>query len=581
MAKTANIPYLTSIVPATGITLDTGLFDFSPDPPEDEIIKKLRELPKESYLPLLEWVKEKRPFLVPGRKFDIEKHKYLVDLYRCEAKDLVVMKSGQAGVSEFLVSYAAWTCDMRNGTVLYIFPTDKLVSDFSTARFGPAIEASSYLSKIVVSGSGSGGMKGSDRITLKRIRDRFLYFRGSLVDTEGNASQLKSIDADILILDEVDELDQRAPAIAKKRLGHAREDLGNVLWVSTPTYPGYGIDAEFEETDQRLWHIPCPHCGEKQPLSIDSIVLEWDDLGRPVAWNGYTEGKAWVGCRSCGKPMDRLADGEWVAKHPGRSRVGFHLTKLFSPYNNLLEVVHNLDNVDETKKREAYNQDLGVPYVPKGGSLTSEEIDACRREYGHGPDPYTTCYMGIDVGNVLHVVVRTMADFLTHETRQLYAGEANWESLHNLVKIYRPATIVIDARPEATKAREFQEMYSRNMVWVAYYPTQAAGSKNEDIAQWNVMERHVTLDRTRVLDRMFAGFYGRKSTLPAHARNIRDYYSHMRASIRIEKEIGTSGIKVATYIDNRKPDHYAHAEVFCLAASMCKVGIGWVQGAAV
>lgn len=559
-------------------SLDTNFFDFTPPKPENEKLTRLRAMPVENIADRLEWTLQKRPFLVPGREFDIKQHKYLVDLYRCNSRELVVMKSSQAGVSEYLVTYAIHGCDQRKANVLYLFPTEQIVSDFSTARLGPAIEASPYLSQIIIDGSGTGGMRGSDRITLKRIRDRFLYFRGSKVQPDGSAPQLKSIDADILILDEVDELDQRAPAIAKKRLGHAREDLGNILWVSTPTFPGYGIHQEYLETDQRQWHLRCDSCGERQPLTIDNIVLEWDDLGRPVAWNGYNEKKAWASCIHCGKQLDRLGDGEWVAEHPEIDRVGFHLTKLFSPHNQLLDIVKSFDTVDETKRREAYNQDLGIPYTPRGGSLSSEDLDACRRDYGHGPDFRKTCYMGIDVGSVLHVVIRTMQDFETGESKQLYAGESNWESVHNLIKIYRPRTIVIDALPETTESRKLQSMYDRNRVWIAYYPNQPMGSKKEDFFDFNRIERTVLIDRTRALDATFAGFYGRISTLPAHGRNIRDYYKQMRSSIRTTKETGSSGVEVATYVETG-PDHYTHAELYCLIASMCKIGMGWVEGA--
>lgn len=310
------------------------------------------------------------------------------------------------------------------------------------------------------------------------------------------------------------------------------------------------------------------------------MVIEWDELGRPVVWHGQLENTAWPACRHCGKKLNRLADGEWVAKMPGHERAGFHLSKLFSPHNTVISIVKNLDTTDETKKREAWNQDLGMPYVSKGASLTSETLDACRRNYGHGPNPYTTCYMGIDVGSVLHVVVRTMPDFISKESRQLYAGEASWESVHNLVKIYRPNVVVIDALPETTEARRFQDAYNRNMVWIAYYPNQPVGSKREEIAVWNPVERTVMIDRTRAMDAMFAGFYGRTSTLPAHARNISEYYNQMRVPLRVTKEVGTTGVEVVTYIDKRKADHYAHAENYVYIASTCKILQGWTEGAA-
>lgn len=580
IAKADKLLEQYSQVHIPGVDFGLDWFDFTPEVEEEDKAKKLNQLPKEDIPDRLDWTLQKRPYLVPGRKFDIDRHKYLVDLYKCNDREIIVKKSGQAGVSEWLLTYAMHTCDQREGNVLYIFPTDKTVSDFSTARLGPAIEASEYLSQIVIGGNGKDGFFGSNRITLKRIRNRFLYFRGSTVDVEGNANQLKSVDADVLILDEVDELDQRAPSIAKKRLGHAREDLGNTLWVSTPTFPGYGIDAEYTDSDQRYWFIRCEHCGNRQPLTIDDIVTEWDKLNRPVMWHGQKENDVYPVCQKCHKKLNRLADGEWVAKHPGVERTGFFLNKLFSPFASLKEIIKNLDTTDETKKREAWNQDLGEPYTPKGGSLSAEDLDMCRRDYGHGPDIHTTCYMGIDVGSVLHVVVRTMEDFVSHQTRQLYAGESDWQSIHNLIKIYRPRVIVIDALPETTESRKLQEIYPRNMVWLAYYPNQPVGSKKEEVALWNPVDRTVMIDRTRAMDAMFAGFYGHRSTLPAHARNIREYYNQMRVPIKVEKEVGATGVKVTTYIDNRRPDHYAHAENYVYIASLCRVGQGWVQGAA-
>lgn len=570
---TAN-PLLDIVLPR----LDTGYFDFTPPPAKDPKLERLNSLPKEDFPNLLAWTLKKRPFLGPARPFRLDNHLYLRDIYLCQDKEIVLMKASQMGASEWLVSYAINSCDMREGNVFYVFPTSTHVSDFSTARLGPAIEASEYLEQIIIDGSGSGGMRGSDKIALKRIRNRFLYFRGSQVDPQGNAPQLKSVDADVLIFDEVDELDPRAPAIAKKRLGHAKEGMGNILWVSTPTLPGYGIHEQFLESNQKKWHIRCDSCGNRQDLTIEDVVFEWDDMGRPLAWHGQKENRAWIACRNCGAELNRLGDGEWVETNPGHERTGFHLSKLFSAQNQVINIVKGLDTVDETKRREAYNQDLGLPHTPRGGGLDSERLDACRRDYAHGPNYRKTCYMGVDVGSVLHVVIRTLEDFESGETRQIYAGEASWTSIHNLVKIYRPRVIVMDALPETSKAREFQQQYPRNMVWIAYYPNFQQGSKKEDFMSWNPVERQVLIDRTRALDATLAGFFGMKSTLPAHARNIRDYYNHMRASIRILKE-DTSGTEIARYIDTG-PDHYLHAENYCLVAGLCRYGQGWTEGSA-
>lgn len=577
----SSTPKMTISLPLPQIPIRE--FDFSPAPPPTPVSKKvaaLQAMPKDELPDLLTWTLEKRPFLGPHRPFNLEKHLYLKDIYQCTEREIVLMKSSQMGASEWLISYAAHACDQRVANVLYVFPTGEHVSDFSTARLGPAIEASEYFSKIIVDGNTSGGLRGSDKIALKRIRDRFWYFRGGKVQPDGKAPQLKSIDADILIFDEVDEIDPRAISIAEKRLGHADEGVGNVLYVSTPSYPGVGIDAEYEVSDQRHWFIRCHHCGERQYLEVEQVVTEWDQLGRPVMWHGIEEDRAWVACRRCGKELDRTGPGEWVAAFPNRKgRAGFHLTRLFSRFTPLVQVVKNLDTVDLDKLREAWNQDLGLPFTPKGGSITRQDLDNCVRQYGHGPDPHITCYMGVDVSpSVLHVVVRTMPEMVSGNSRQLYAGETTWEHLHNLYKIYRPKTVVIDALPETTKAREFQDSYPYNTVWLAYYPRLMTGSRKEENTVWNSEDRTVLLDRTRVLDEMYAGFYGQTSTLPASIINVEDYHKHLMTLIRITTE-DASGQKVVRYTDNKKADHYAHAETYAMAAGKCPFMRGWVEGA--
>jgi hypothetical protein len=521
---------------------------------------------------LLAWTQRHRALLKPEMPLDFGRHPFLVDLYQCTARTMVVYKASQLGASEYAVSYALHAADQRQATVLYVFPTDTHVSDFSSARIGPAIEASPYLASIVVDASGVEGKRGADRVTLKRVRNRFLYLRGAKVTTSGMAPQLKSIDADVLILDEVDEMDDRAPSIAVKRLGHSR--IAEERYISTPTFPGMGIHARWMECDQRLWHVRCEHCGERQPLSINQVVTEWDQLGRPVRWNGdmgtrghgdtETRGEgAWAGCRKCGKALDRLGMGEWVATFPEREVAGFHLTKLFSPTANLLELVQAFNTTDETKRREAWNQDLGEPYTPRGGQLTDETLDALRREYGHGPVPGLRPVAGVDVGKVLHVVIRGPLDTDVRMSRQLWAGETSFEELPDLLRRYRVRLTVMDALPETTKAREVQARMPAGSLWLAYYVAQ--GTKHQDAAVFDPKEGVVNLDRTRTLDQMYGRFYDGTATLPGHARDVRDYYAHLKAAIRVLEDGPAGQGQVVRYVESG-PDHLAHAENYCLVA---------------
>lgn len=508
---------------------------------------------------LLPWVCTYRTYLQPDVPFTLRDHLYAKEMYEAEGQEIVFMKAGQVTVSELMVSYALHACDQRKANVLVLMPTTEDVSDFSSTRFGLALEASPYLNSIVVPAGGS--QRGADKVTLKRIRNKFLYLRGSTVSKEGKARQLKSAAIDVLIADEVDEMNPAALPIARKRLGHSH--IKEVRLVSTPTYHGAGIHAAWRGSDQREWFVKCRRCNKWQQLLISNIVIEWDQLGRPTVWHGKNEERAWIACVKCGAEMNRLAYGCWVPRYPGRSVIGFHPTKLMAAQTPLINIVHNLFTVNETKLREAWNQDLGLPYTPRGGRMTQAILDACKRDYGHGPVSGIRPFAGIDVGKLLHIVIRApMAS--NGERRQLWAGDVyTFKEAANILKTYNVQSCVVDALPETRKARELQSWFPDNTIWLAYY---SGAEDSPEPVVWNRKKGIVNVDRTRILDEMYAGFYdGVSHTLPAHIEAVEDYYKHLCAMVRV-REKKSDGTEVVVYIEEGA-DHFGHAEGYCLTAS--------------
>lgn len=113
-----------------------------------------------------------------------------------------------------------------------------------------------------------------------------------------------------------------------------------IMKLSTPRNrlenpPGVPLDApryspierEFQETDRRRYHVPCPHCGTFQTLKWSQI--QWDK-DEPLA--------AYYVCEVCAavieeedKP-DMLARGRWIAEAEFRGVAGFHISRLYSPF---------------------------------------------------------------------------------------------------------------------------------------------------------------------------------------------------------------------------------------------------------
>lgn len=513
---------------------------------------------------LLEWSMVNRVDLRPGSKFSLRDHIYLKEIYENTDRLKCFMKASQLGLTEYLVSLAIHMNIERKGDVLYLMPTIGDVSDFSRSRMNTTIEASKAIAEHVVSATGTS--RGADTIGLKRFDTSFMYMRGAGVDKAGKAQQLKSIPVDLVIFDELDEMDERAIPIAVQRMNHSpiREEVYN----STPTYHGFGIHKRWSVSDQREWFVPCPRCGERQQLLVENCIIEMDALERPIRWHGQNEGRAWVACVKCGGEMDRGAAGEWVATHPGRPLVGYHPTQLMAVHVPLIEIVNDLMDLSKQKRQETHNQRLGNAHTPEGGRMTTSILDKMRRDYAHGPVPGIKPSAGIDVGKMLHIVIRAPKE--NGERRQLWAGDVfTFEEAANVLRTYNVSNFVIDALPETRKARELQAQFPLGTGWLAYYQ---GAEKSEMPVAWNEKDRIVNIDRTRLLDEMYAGFYdGETSTLPATIESVRDYYDHMCAPVRV-LHTKNDGTKVALYVGDAA-DHFAHAENYCLAASKRPYGM--------
>ena len=464
------------------------------------------------------------------------------------------MKSAQVGISEWLVCTALWAADTRlggRGNALYVFPTQVTMDDFAQARVDKAIEDSEYLRGRVGTVT-YGGKSGVARVRLKRVGTGHLYFRGS-----DNRAQLLTIDADCLLLDEVDEFKENVLPTARQRLNSslAAGGLGLERGASTPKYPSSGIAPIFAETTRRRYFLRCESCGERQSLRFPQNVSRGGELV----------------CARCGEGLDRLAQGEWVAEQPGAEIEGYHVWRAYSPRTNLVELAKVgyaiLDGLvsNPATIQEFYNQQLGQPHAPAGGSLTNDVLLACLRDYGH---PSTTIsgpvVMGVDVGAVLHYWIEGPAEDDTEQygaTKLLQVGTVTnssegWDELEAIWRRFGVHFGVIDAQPEGEKAARWCER-AAGRRYRCFYPNMA-GWKPEDVATWNHKEHVVQAHRTNSLDALFDRFYQQKLLLPREAPYLPGLFPHLTAPVRVLSR-DADGRDVARYDEGSADDHYCHA----------------------
>lgn len=518
-------------------------------------------------LDLLSWTALHRRELKPGRPFDLTEHAYMRDIYAGEHQKMIIFKASQMGASEYAISYTLHLCDQHRATVLYVFPTSTHISDFSSARINPALDASSYLNTIVSSGSpgpqARESRRGTDRVLLKQVGDGYLYLRGGVVSADGSAPQLKSVDADAFILDEVDEMDMRTIPLAKKRLGHSK--LAQERYISTPTYQDTGIHALYQNSDMRQWFVRCSHCGTRQVMAMRHVITEWDQFERPSDWHGKDEDRAYAACEKCGRELNRLGPGEWVAEYPSRDVTGFHLTRLFSPHANVIDMVESLITVDESYRKEAVNQDWGLPYKPRGGQLTDHDLMQCEADYRMGIVEGERVFMGVDVGSRIHVVLRRGANNQGKRALRLVLTVESLDEVGRLIRAYNVRRCVIDALPETSAARSLQRDLPAGKVFLCYF------NENRDPSpfQFDPKRGILSMDRTRGLDALMAQFYLRENLLPADIdARAPEYKGHLKSLVRvIDRGRGRGSYSDTAKYVSSGDDHYAFAELYCLAAS--------------
>ena len=147
---------------------------------------------------------------------------------------VVIQKAAQVGATELCVNQALWAADSGyagRGHVLFLMPTQNQMDDFTQARFDRALQDSPYLRARLQPEPPR--RKGADSKRLKRIGPGYLFLRGA-----DSRRQIASVDADLVVLDEVDQMAEGAFELAQKRL--ASSQAGRLIVASTPRFPEAG-----------------------------------------------------------------------------------------------------------------------------------------------------------------------------------------------------------------------------------------------------------------------------------------------------------------------------------------------------
>ncbi len=318
-----------------------------------------------------------------------------------------VMKSARVGYTKILDHVVGYYLAHDPSPILIVQPRVEDAEDYSKNEIAPMLRDTPVLAEIC----GDPKAKDSNQTILKKT-----FANGANLTLVGANSPggFRRITCRIILFDEVDgypsggagvEGDQIALGIKRSETFWNRK----IALGSTPTVKGTSrIEKAYEESDQRRYYVPCPHCGEFQ-------VLEWGGPETPygIKWDKDENGEgipesAYYVCRHNGcvihhnEKSGMVKRGEWRATKPFKGHAGFHIWAGYSLFPNaawkyLVAEWLRVKN-DPLMRQTFINLVLGEPYEDRGEKALSEKrlLERCEVYTAEVPDGVAVLTAGID-----------------------------------------------------------------------------------------------------------------------------------------------------------------------------------------
>lgn len=243
---------------------------------------------------------------------------------RSMVQEIVCIFPIQFGKSEFETNVIGYTMCENPGPIMVVLPGEVSQDKFINQKLNPLLEETNACAEALTS---TNSRNSSNTRGFKDFAGGQLY-----IEHAGNSKRLKSTSAKLVLADEFDSfasslktgddpdalLDGRTSAFPStfKRAS-----------VGTPEIVGQSrLEAKWEVSDQRHYHVPCPHCGHEHALTWHGFHWALGADKKVV--------RAWIVCPECGAEIDehhkdRMGDlGRWVPTYPARKVRGYRASFL-------------------------------------------------------------------------------------------------------------------------------------------------------------------------------------------------------------------------------------------------------------
>ena len=500
---------------------------------------------------------------IDGDPFSFENYRFLIPIYLADPKEGVIQKAAQIGATVFAIAWFLFHVKKgRNG--MYYLPTDDFMATFVATRINRLVDQNPGVGALI---------QQTDSVRTKAIGKGYGFFFGLT-----GKMQKHSTPASLQVYDELD----KAPGPkdveeAEERTGAAKDPMK--LYLSVPSFPGFGVNRRFLATNQQAYHMKCNHCGKWNfsPTVFDpehKQTVEEDELRYPdCIQDGF------LACRHCGKELKGYRIAEWVAKRPAQLIPGWHITRLMSPLFNAEKTLKKYR--EATNVQNFVNSDLGLPYADGESYLSKDHILSLCQDYSNyvSLDKRYVCTAGIDVGKALHVVISRPSTIPGFVREAVFVGECHgaagekFNELDRLLRRFNVRKFVIDGLPETSEVERFLSKW-RGKGYACFYADQKLKNTWTNPGT-RVIKNNlpviqqigtVTVNRTESLDISHAVLRDKKECFPRRGIVMEDFSDHCLAIARMERTDKHGSIIYEWVQDESQKDHYRHAhnyDVMC------------------
>ena len=498
-----------------------------------------------------EWIS--RNTSLNGRPFSYKEREFQIQIADDMHPALVCKKCSQVGLSEIQIrKFLGWLLRNRGTRGIFTLPDEKMFKRLSKDRVKPIIESDKVFN--------IGDEQGSRSMGLYQIGGSTAYFTGM---TEGDAT---SIPADILSHDELDLSKQRMIGLFQSRLQGSRHRITHKF--STPTLPGFGIDAAYDVSDQHVFMVKCDCCGHWQDPKLKPAFLQLKGYKGPERYHEASIeeltqidwSQSFLRCENskCARPLN-LTNPEmrqWVAAHPGRLLRGYFVSPFSSSFIGIDYIFGQLIERRNLGDLQGwFNTVLGETYMDAAAQLTLDELRAVMvSPNAWSPPGGAPVFVGIDVGDTCHLVLGAQVGkvMVAFSFEQVPASRIV-ERVGEILATYNVRGGAIDRFPYTPTANQIRDLSSNRIM-----PTEYRGQTTINVITDEFDDlSHAQVNRTKMLDDLVGSVRARTTEWRGYAGLGPIVETHMQNMVRqVRPELPANWVKL------NENDHFFHALAF-------------------